>query len=155
MGGSSPKMGKSWWWRPCDWMVIAYREGPEAFLPADFIALAQQIWPRAYDPQRIAEALARTLNVGAWTDTRLVGSVRILSDGYLLSTIPEIMVAPDLQRQGIGRELMRRALLLAPGGAVFFGAQPGREGFFERIGFVRGPVGFVWRATSYHPEPGR
>jgi predicted N-acetyltransferase YhbS len=44
---------------------------------------------------------------------------------------------PEYRRQGIGRELMHRALALAPGGRLFFGAQFGNEGFFERIGFVR------------------
>jgi GNAT superfamily N-acetyltransferase len=76
---------------------------------------------------------------------RLVGSVRILSDGYFFNTVPEVIVDPDYQRQGIGRELMHRALELAPGGRLFFGAQPGNEPFFEKLGFQRGPVGFVGR----------
>ena len=112
--------------------------------PADaFLDLAQRVWPRAYDAPRAAAALTRTVNVGAWDGARLVGAVRVLTDGYFIATIPEILVDPDYQRRGIGRELMARALAHAPRGRLFFGAQPQSVAFFERLGCRRGPVGFV------------
>jgi GNAT superfamily N-acetyltransferase len=123
-------------------MPIEYREG---FSAGDFIALANRVWPRDYDISRAAEAIARTINIGAWDGGRLVGAVRVLSDGYLFSTVPEILVEPQYQRRGIGRDLMAHALERAPRGALFFGAQPQSVGFFERIGCTRGPVGFVLR----------
>lgn len=110
-----------------------------------FLALAQRVWPRRYDPSRAADALRRTTNIAAWDGDRLVGTVRVLSDGYFFSTIPEILVDPEYQRRGIGRELMRRALEATPGGVVFLGAQPESVAFFERIGCVLGPTGFVLR----------
>jgi len=54
-------------------------------------------------------ALTRTTNIGAWDNDRLVGAVRVLTDGYFVATVPEILVDPDYQRRGIGRELMSRA----------------------------------------------
>jgi GNAT superfamily N-acetyltransferase len=105
---------------------------------ASFVALAQRVWPRDYDLARVQTALARTANITAWDADRLVGSVRILTDGYLFD--------PDYQRRGIGRHLMIRALEHAPRGKLFLGAQPEATGFFERLGCSRGPVGFV--ATS-------
>jgi GNAT superfamily N-acetyltransferase len=125
---------------------INYREGFDA---VDFVALANRVWPRDYDIVRAQEALRRTINIGAWDGVRLVGAVRVLSDGYLFSTIPEILVEPTYQRQGIGRELMSRALELAPRGALFFGAQSQSVGFFQRIGCTRGLVGFVLRKTAH------
>ena len=121
-------------------MPIDYREGFDA---VDFVALASRVWPRDYDVARAQEAIARTINIGAWDGARLVGAVRVLSDGYLFSTVPEILVDPTHQRRGIGRALMMLALDVAPRGALFFGAQPQSVGFFERIGCTRGPVGFV------------
>ena len=126
-------------------MQIEYRQGESAFGPEEFVGLAQRVWPRDYDLNQAAEAVHKTINVGAWAGTRLVGTVRILTDGYFFSTVPEVMVDPDYRRRGIGRELMHRALALAPGGRLFFGAQSGNEPFFEASGFVRGPVGFVGR----------
>ena len=111
-----------------------------------FLALAQAVWPRDwYDPSTISLALERTTNMGAFDGQRLVGCVRALTDGYLFATVPELLVHPDYQRQGIGRELMRRAVSAAPRQGLFLGAQPQSVAFFERIGAVRGPVGFVLR----------
>ena len=121
---------------------IDYREGFDA---VDFVALASRVWPRDYDVARAQEAITRTINIGAWDGARLVGAVRVLSDGYLFSTVPEVLVDPAYQRRGIGRELMMRALDVAPRGALFFGAQPQSVAFFERIGCVPGPIGFVLR----------
>jgi GNAT superfamily N-acetyltransferase len=124
---------------------IEYRSGATAVTVPAFLELTRRVWGRELEPARAAAAIATTQNVGAWTAGRLIGAVRVLSDGYLFNTVPEVMVDPDYRHQGIGRELMHRALALAPGGRLFFGAQPGNEGFFERAGFARGPVGFVGR----------
>jgi GNAT superfamily N-acetyltransferase len=124
---------------------IEYRGGVAAVTVPSFLDLARRVWHREFEAGRTAAAIAMAQNVGAWTEGRLIGAVRVLSDGYLFSTVPEVMVDPDYRRRGIGRELMYRALALAPGGRLFFGAQSGNEVFFERTGFVRGPIGFVGR----------
>ncbi len=132
---------------------IEFRRGGAAFSAEAFLGLAGRVWPRDYDLAQATEAVNRTINIGAWVGDRLVGSVRVLSDGYLFSAVPEVMVDPEFQRQGIGRELMRRALEAAPGGQLFFGAVPGNEPFFERAGFQRGPIGFVGRHNSAATPP--
>jgi GNAT superfamily N-acetyltransferase len=126
-------------------MEIEYRTGESALTVEGFLALAQQIWPRDYDRARTAVALERTINIGAWADDRLIGSIRVLSDGYFFNTVPEIMVDSAYRRRGVGRALLRKALESAPGGTLFLGAQPGHETFFEQAGFRRGPAGYVGR----------
>lgn len=119
------------------------RINDSAFTAAAFLALVQRVWPRDYDAAQTAAALARSTNVGAWDGERLVGAVRVLSDGYFFACVSEILVDPDYQRRGIGRRLLEAALAIAPGGRLFLGAQPQTVGFFERLGCTRGPVGFV------------
>ena len=109
----------------------------------DFLMLAERVWPRAYSRAEAAAALTHTINVGAWDAGRLVGSIRILTDGYFFATIPEILVDPEYRRRGIGRRLVELALERAPRGKVAFGAQPESVAFFERIGCRRGLTGFV------------
>lgn len=133
---------------PASMDSIGYR--PD-FSAEDFIALANRVWPGSYDLMRTHEALGRTINIGAWDGLRLVGSVRVLTDGYFFSTVPEILVDPDYQRRGIGRELMRLAVERTSRGALFFGAQTQSVAFFERIGCTRGPVGFVLRRADSTP----
>ncbi len=113
------------------------------FSAEDFLVLAQRVWPRDYSSTEVAAALARTINVGAWDGARLVGSIRVLTDGYFFATIPELLVDPSYQRRGIGRHLMELALDRTPRGKVAFGAQPQSVGFFERIGCERKLTGFV------------
>jgi len=128
-------------------MSVEYRSGDGALSVEAFIGLAKRIWQRDYDTQKTADALKSTINVAAWSGNRLVGSVRVLSDGYFFSTEPEVMVDPEFRKQGIGRELLRRALEATPGGVLFLGAQPGNERFFETAGFRRGPTGYVGRRS--------
>ena len=123
--------------------MSSIRYSDSGFTASQFIQLAQLVWPREYDVARAEEALCRTINIGAWEDDRLVGAVRVLTDGYFFATVPEIIVHPDYQGQGIGHELMRIAISRAPRGKLFLGAQPASVGFFERLGFQRGPIGFV------------
>jgi ribosomal protein S18 acetylase RimI-like enzyme len=124
---------------------LDYRTDNSQKFSQAFLQLAQRIWPRNYDAARSAGALDKTINIGAWDGDRLVGCIRVLSDGYFFSTVPELMVDPEYRRKGIGKELLRRALDAAPGGTLFLGAQPGNEAFFERAGFRRGPTGYVGR----------
>ena len=119
---------------------LVYRE---SFAADEFLALAQRIWPRDYSVADASAALERTINVGAWDGTRLVGSIRILTDGYFFATIPEILVDPDYQRRGIGQRLMELALERAPRGKLAFGAQPQSVAFFDRIGCERKLTSFV------------
>jgi predicted GNAT family N-acyltransferase len=126
-------------------MSVEYRNGETALTVDAFIALARKIWQRDYDAAKTAAALKSTINIGAWSGDRLVGSVRVLSDGYFFNTVPEVMVDPEFRKHGIGRELMKRALEASPGGVLFLGAQPGNERFFEQAGFRRGPTGYVGR----------
>ena len=100
------------------------------------IEMANQVWPGAYDVRRMQEAIDRTINITAWHGSKLVGCLRILSDGYLFGTITEVLVLKEYQKRGIGRELMRRAMDLPPT-PLFFGAQPEAEGFYEKLGIEK------------------
>ena len=122
-----------------------YRFDNSGFDAAEFMHLMQRSMPGEYDVTRIIHALERTENIGAWDGDRLIGAVRVLSDGYLFATIPEIVVDPDYRRRGIGRELMLRALDRAPTGVILFGSPPNSAGFFERLGCQRAPAGYVLR----------
>jgi ribosomal protein S18 acetylase RimI-like enzyme len=119
---------------------VTYVEG---FTVEEFLALALRVWPREYSHDSAALALTRTINIGARRKGRLIGSIRVLTDGYFFATIPEILVDPSHQRRGIGRRLMELALERSPRGKLAFGAQPQSVGFFERIGCRPSLMGFV------------
>src|SRR5271157_243905 len=95
-------------------MAIEYTIDDPRLDAGTFLALVARVWPGDYDPARIARALARTTNITAWDGQDLVGCLRLLTDGYLFATVPEMLAHPVYRRRGIGRELLRRAVALAP-----------------------------------------
>ena len=95
-----------------------------------------KVWPGDYNAEYTAEALAKTINITAWDNYRLVGCARVLTDGYFFGTITEILVLPEYQRRGIGKKLMELAFE-ASSTSLFFGAQPEAVGFYENLGYER------------------
>ena len=110
---------------------MEYRWDDRDLDAAAFIALADQVWPGAYDETRTQEALSRTINLTARDGERLACCLRILTDGCFFGTITELLVHPAYQRQGIGSRLLRLAREKTPT-LLYFGAQPGAEAFYEK-----------------------
>lgn len=63
------------------------------------------------DADKMAGLLPGSLwHLSAWEDDRLVGLLRAVGDWVSIVYIQDILVRPDHQRRGIGRELLQRAL---------------------------------------------
>ena len=55
------------------------------------VALANSVWPGEYDLEKTRQALGRTLNITAYHQGRLIGCLRILTDGCYFGTITEVL----------------------------------------------------------------
>ena len=109
-----------------------------------FIAFASSVWPGHYDPARTQHALDRTINITAYDGERLIGCLRILTDGYFFGTITELLVLPDYQYQGVGSQLLQLAREHSPT-TLYFGAQPSVEAFYEKNGCEKGMQAYLIR----------
>lgn len=109
---------------------------------AEFIAFVNKVWPGNYDEKKTCAALSKTLNITAYDDAKLVGCLRILTDGYYFGTITELLVLPDYQNRGIGSRLLQLAGENTPT-TLYFGAQPAAEGFYEKNGCPKGFQSFT------------
>ena len=118
-------------------MLINYKIDDKELSAEIFLDFVQKVWPGEYNTQYVQGALSRTINISAWDNGQLVGCVRVLTDGYFFGTIPEILIDPKYQKQGIGKKLMELAWENSPT-SLFFGARPGNEEFFEKAGFEKG-----------------
>jgi len=49
-----------------------------------------------------------TLVISAWDNDRLIGVVRVLSDKVIRSVIYDLVVDPEYQNRGIGKELIKK-----------------------------------------------
>ncbi|MFS0917294.1 GNAT family N-acetyltransferase [Brevibacillus sp. 179-C 1.1 NHS] len=130
-----------------DYQQIRYVVDDHELQASHFLDLVQNVWPGRYDIESVKQALDRTINITAWDQEKLIGCIRILTDGYLFGTIPEILVRPHYQSKGIGRHLMELAWEHSPT-SLFFGAQSGNELFFEKLGYTKS-------MQSYHKRKPR
>ena len=115
---------------------------------ADYLGLLALVSTESPDLERTSAALLKTVNVAAWHDGMLIGIARVITDGYLYAALADILVRPDFQRRGVGRQLMNRAFESTPKGALYVNARSGSTSFFERIGCERGTPGFVMRRIA-------
>ena len=76
-----------------------------------------------------------TLVVSAWDGDKLVGAVRVLSDTIFRSVIYDLLVAPEYQRQGIGKELVNRCKSHYPGSEWLVGCDRKNIEFYKKLGF--------------------
>ncbi|MBD7963559.1 GNAT family N-acetyltransferase [Fictibacillus sp. Sa2CUA10] len=115
---------------------MTYIDDDQELCVSKFLSLVNAVWPGEYHEQFTKEALQKTLNITAWDHEKLVGCVRILTDGYFFGTITEILVSPGYQEKKIGKHLMELAFEHSPT-SLFIGAQPGKEQFFEKLGYTK------------------
>ena len=67
---------------------------------------------------------------------RLIAAGRALADGVDCSYLCDIVVHPDYQGRGIGKALVERLKALSAGHRkIILYANPGKEGFYRKLGF--------------------
>jgi ribosomal protein S18 acetylase RimI-like enzyme len=69
-------------------------------------------------------------------NARLVGAGRALADGLDCSYLCDVAVHPDFQGLGVGRAIIGRLRELSAGHRkIILYANPGKEGFYRKLGF--------------------
>ena len=64
-------------------------------------------WSSAHYPEKLTEAMRNSGSVfSAWDGNNLVGLVNALDDGSMTVYVHYLLVHPDYQHQGIGKELI-------------------------------------------------
>ena len=97
------------------------------------IDFVNKVWQGNYDLDKTQIALSKTINLTAYDNDKLIGCLRILSDGYYFGTITELLVLPQYQKQGVGSKLLQLAKDNTPT-MLYFGSQPTVEQFYEKNG---------------------
>ena len=76
-----------------------------------------------------------TLVVSAWKNELLVGAVRVLSDKIIRSIIYDLVVDPEYQNIGIGKELIRNCIAHFPNSEWLVETTAKISGYYTKIGF--------------------
>jgi predicted N-acetyltransferase YhbS len=97
------------------------------------------------DRGRMASMLRHAnLIVTAWDGDLLVGISRALSDFSFVTYLSDLAVRRSHQKQGIGKELMRRTQTLAGKHAkLILLAAPAAEKYYPHVGFTHHPQAWM------------
>jgi ribosomal protein S18 acetylase RimI-like enzyme len=97
-------------------------------------------WSSGQYPQELCVAMRNSHHVvSAWDGETLVGLINALSDGAMTAYFHYLLVHPEYQGRGVGRELVRAMLEAYQHCARKVLVAYDREvGFYEKCGFVRG-----------------
>jgi GNAT superfamily N-acetyltransferase len=121
--------------------AVALREAvPDADFDGIIALYRGHGWSHAADPERLRTAiLCSSYAVVATEGDRIVGFARAMSDEAFAVYIADILVAPDRQRRGIGRAVVKALLQRYPLDYYHHQvlvAERGAEGFYRRLGLV-------------------
>jgi GNAT superfamily N-acetyltransferase len=128
--------------------MISYRTGNDLNLDRVielYVASTLGVRRPVDDRERMAVMLAKAnLIVTAWDGELLVGIARALSDFSFITYLSDLAVRESHQRQGIGKELMRR--VQEEGGAqakLLLLAAPAAEKYYPHVGFTHHPQAWI------------
>ena len=88
------------------------------------------------------------LIVTAWDGPLLVGIARSVSDFSYATYLADLAVRASHQRQGIGRELIRRTQALGGSATVILLSAPKAADYYPRIGLKPHPSAWTLRADE-------
>ncbi len=78
------------------------------------------------------------LVVTAWSGETMIGVARSLSDFCFCTYLSDLAVRRAFQKQGVGRELMKRTQKAGGTATIFLFAAPEAEAYYPRVGFAAG-----------------
>ena len=133
--------------RTDDAVRVRYRS-TKSLPRAEVLRLYRSVqWSAARKPDRLMRALRRSHSVvTAWVKGSLVGLGNALSDGSLVVYYPHMLVLPEFQGRGIGRELMKRLMKRYRGfHQHILIAEATAVSFYRKCGFKRaGKTDSMW-----------
>jgi predicted N-acetyltransferase YhbS len=83
------------------------------------------------------------LIITAWDGDQMVGISRSLTDFSYATYLSDLAVRVSHQRQGIGKELIRRTQKASEPATIILLAAPAAEQYYPHIGFIHHPQ--AWR----------
>jgi GNAT superfamily N-acetyltransferase len=92
-------------------MNITYKDIQD-FTPQELQDLFLSVgWSSGNYPEKLAIAMKNSDTVfSAWDNQRLVGLVNVLDDGIMTAYIHYLLILPEYQQTGIGKNLMKRVI---------------------------------------------
>ncbi|WP_094228592.1 GNAT family N-acetyltransferase [Methanolobus psychrotolerans] len=106
------------------------------------------------EPEKLKRAFEASYSVVIVRDpNRLIGMCRALCDGEYQAAIYDMVLLPEYQGKGIGKEMISRLCEALPVENIILYSVPGREGFYIKCGFKRMCTAMA-KLNMFMSEPG-
>lgn len=111
----------------------------------EYLELRKSLEWELYPDTDIYTSLHNSLyTVSIYYNKQIVGAGRVVGDGKICFYIQDIMVHPEYQNKGIGKQIMMCILHYlynhaAPNAYIGLMSKLGKSGFYERFGFIPRP----------------
>jgi len=90
-----------------DKTLITYKESRDIERNSILTLYKANNWSSADKPEQLYNALMHShALISAWDNDKLVGLGNAISDGFLVVYYPHLLVLPQYQKQGIGKQIM-------------------------------------------------
>ena len=86
-----------------------------------------------------------------YSDNKLVGFGRAISDGEYQAAIYDVAVLPSYQRKGIGKLIVSKIIDMCPNCDFILFASNGSERFYEKLNFKSNNTGMILSAGDLNP----
>lgn len=101
------------------------------------------------DRERMAAMLSNAnLIITAWDGDVLVGISRSMTDYVYATYLSDLAVRLSHQKNGIGKELIRRTQLAAPQASVILLSAPQAVNYYPHVGFTQHPSAWILRSDE-------
>jgi predicted N-acetyltransferase YhbS len=135
--------------------MISYRTGNVLDLDAviDLYRASTLGQRRPIDDRIRMEQMVANANlvITAWDQDLLVGISRSLSDFSYVTYLADLAVRESHQRQGIGKELIRRTQEASAPANIILLAAPAAQQYYPHIGFTHHPQAWALAAGAKLP----
>ena len=84
----------------------------------------------------------------AWDGSRLAGAARAITDWEYHATVYDVVIHPDYQGQGAGKQMMQALIDRLPVWRILLVCEEERVGFYQKLGFSELRVvmaRYVWK----------
>jgi predicted N-acetyltransferase YhbS len=132
--------------------MISYRIGNDLDLDVviDLYRASTLGARRPLDDRPRMQRMLREANlvITAWDGEQLAGIARSLTDFSYATYLSDLAVRESHQRQGIGKELIRRTQSASAPATIILLAAPAAEQYYPHIGFTYHPQAWTLHAGS-------
>jgi ribosomal protein S18 acetylase RimI-like enzyme len=115
---------------------IEFTEGTETINWEQLSGVFQRAPLGNRDPVKLRETFQNSpIRCFVWDDKELIGAGRAITDGVRYSVIFDVVLLPEYQGRGLGKQIMSFLTDRSKAMAVLLHAVPGREGFYAKLGY--------------------